>query len=133
MIIEDYAPVGIDRLGDAKDDGDHEGKFVHIVGPSEEFVVFAPYGTVKWHAQIVIEFCRRHNDASCTSLHGGEDARFDIPGWSVAGGGHYRLNRQARTLELGGSSKAYGHFNAVTLPGKIHTVPGWAEYKISAR
>lgn len=133
MVIEDYTAIGFDHLSVQRSDGVSEGKFVHIIGPDDEYLVFAPYKLAKWHAQIVIEFCRRHEEASCTVLHRGEDARFDLPGWTVSGGGHYRLRRNEKTLELGGSSKAYGPYNEVTLPGKIRTVPGWAEYTISVR
>ncbi|GAB4329186.1 MAG: hypothetical protein Kow0074_25540 [Candidatus Zixiibacteriota bacterium] len=133
MIIEDYSTIGFDHLGKPSADGVSEGKFVHIIGPDDEFLILAPYEMFKWHAQIVSEFCRRHEGVSCIVLHRGEDARFDVPGWTVAGGGHYRLRRGARTLELGGSSKAYGPYNEVILPGKIRTVPGWTEYTISTR
>ena len=133
MIIEDYSAIGIDRLAAQPSNGVSEGKFVHIIGPADEYLVFAPYERAKWHAQIVTEFCRRHEDVSCTVLHKGEDARFNVPGWTVAGGGHYRLRRVEKTMEMGGSSKAYGPYNDVTLPGKIRTVPGWAEYMISVR
>ena len=60
----------------------------------------------------------------------GEDGRFATVGWTILGGGRFRLNRAERVLELWGSSKAYGDFDGPDLQEKIKTVPGWKEFDI---
>ena len=130
MIIEDYAPIGHRPLEGEPSEDIYEGKFVHIVGPSDEFLCFSPRGMAKYHANIAQGFSRRREHLSFIMHPSGEDGRFATAGWTVQGGGRFRLNRAERVLELWGSSKAYGDFDGPDLQEKIKTVPGWKEFEI---
>ena len=130
MIIEDYAPKGHSPLkGEASEDI-YEGKFVHIVGPGDEYLCFSPRGLAKYHANIAQGFSRRREHLSFIMHPSGEDGRFATAGWTVQGGGRFRFKRAERVLELWGSSKAYGDFDGPELQEKIKTVPGWEDLEI---
>jgi hypothetical protein len=130
MIIEDYAPVGRHPLDGTTDSDLYEGKFVHIVGPEEEYICLCPRGLAKYHAHIAQRFSRRRDHLSFIMSPSGDDGRFATPGWTVTGGGRFRLDRVEQILDLWGSSKAYGDFNGPELQAKIRTVPGWENYRI---
>lgn len=130
MIIEDYSPIGFSPL-DGGGNGDvYEGKFIHIIGPGDEYLCLSPRGLAKYHANIAQAFSRRREHLSFVMHPSGEDGRFATVGWTIKGGGRFRLNRAERTIDLFGSSKAYGGFNGPELQQKILTVPGWEKFDV---
>ncbi len=130
MIIEDYSPIGHNPLDGGASGDIYEGKFVHIIGPSHEYLCFSPRGMAKYHANIAQGFSRRREHLSFVMHPSGEDGRFATAGWTVKGGGRFRLNRAKHVLELFGSSKAYGTFDGIELQQKIRKVPGWEEFDV---
>jgi hypothetical protein len=130
MVIEDYSPVGHDPLADDPSGDVYEGKFVHIIGPNDEYLCFSPRGMAKYHANIAQIFSRRREFLSFIMHPSGEDGRFATPGWTVKGGGRFRLSRTNKTLELWGTSKAYGKFDGPDLQAKIKTVSGWNSFDV---
>ena len=130
MIIEDYTPSHHETIDGQPTPAAYEGKFVHIVGPQEEFLVLSPVELTEYHSHIVQRFSRRRADLSSISSPSGEEVRFGTPGWSVKGGGRFRLDRATRTLTLWGSSKAYGRADGAYLREALKTTPGWEGFSV---
>jgi hypothetical protein len=130
MIVEDYTPDYYqNRLG-APLPSTYAGKFVHIVGPADEYLVLSPTELTEFHAQIVQRFSRRRPDTSSVFLPSGE-VRFGTPGWSVRGGGHFQLNRAGNCLALWGASKAYGAFDGDYVRVVLGQNADWLHYEIA--
>ena len=125
MVIEDYGSMDVSS-GRAVS----EGKFVHIVGPSEEYLVLSPLSLTRYHAQIVARFSRQHDELSFVIHPSGEEGWVATPAWKVKGGGRYRLDRLGRSLKLWGASKAFGGFDVAGLQTKINRVPGWEQFVV---
>jgi len=128
MTIEDYAPVYFETLKRQATPAIYEGKFVHVAGPHEEFLILAPTQMCKYHAHIVARFCSLRDDVSF--VLSGDNGRFTTHGWVVRGGGRFRLNRAERLLALWGSSKAYGAFDGEAIRRKVNEVTGWEGYEV---
>jgi hypothetical protein len=62
-----------------------------------------------------------------------EEGRFVIeePGWTVAGGGRFRLDTGVRTLLLRGRSLAYGRFDGEGLAERLSACPSLAGYSVT--
>ena len=130
MIVEDYTPDYYQsRLGAALP-STYEGKFVHIAGPADEYLVLSPVELTEFHAQIVQRFSRRRPDTSSVYLPSGE-VRFGTPGWSVRGGGRFQLDRAANCLSLWGESKAYGGFDGDYLCAALRQNADWVQFEIA--
>jgi hypothetical protein len=130
MVVEDYSPGYFEGRTGGNIPPSYEGKFVHIVGPDEEYLVLSPVELTEFHAHIVQRFSRRRAGISSVSLPSGEDVRFGTPGWSIRGGGRFHLDRTARCLSLWGSSKAYGNFDGAHLLTALESAAGWEEHHI---
>ena len=128
MIIEDYAPVYFETLKRQATPAIYEGKFVHVAGPHEEFLILAPTLMCKYHAHIVAHFCSLRDDVSF--VLSGDNGRFTTHGWIMRGGGRFRLNRAERLFALWGSSKAYGAFDGEAIREKLSEVGGWEGYEV---
>jgi len=128
MIIEDYTPVYFETIMRQPTPPVYDGKFVHVVGLPNEFLLLSPTGLCKYHAHLVARFCSLRDDVSF--LLSGDDGRFTTAGWSVQGGGRFRLSRSERLLLLWGSSKAFGSFDGEALREKIRVAAGWENYEI---
>lgn len=86
------------------------GKFIQLKDERDEFIVFSPSGHTVYHANIAEEFFRSQN------VEGRYNARqdhftHDDDGWKIVGGGHWSVDEHSGTLELFGTSIAYGRFN----------------------
>ena len=129
MIIEDYTPVYFEAMQRGATPSVYDGKFVHVAGPQDEFLLLSPTEFCKYHAHIVAHFCSLRDDVSF--VPSGDNGRFTTPGWSVRGGGRFRLSRMGRLLLLWGSSKAYGAFDSEAIREKFNNdVAGWEKYEI---
>jgi hypothetical protein len=128
MIIEDYTPGYFETIKGQATPPVCEGKFVHVVGPQDEFLILCPTELCKYHSHIVARFCSLRDDVSF--VQSGDDGRFATPGWAVRGGGRFRLDRAAHLLHIWGSSKAYGAFDGEAIREKIREVPGWEGYQL---
>lgn len=130
MIVEDYNPDYYEaRLGGATPPI-CEGKFVHITGPHEEFIVLSPIELTEFHAQIVQRFSRRRVEMSSVSLPTGEEVRFGTPGWEIRGGGRFQWDRATRRLCLWGASKVYGPFDGAYIREALQQSQGWDDVDV---
>lgn len=130
MIVEDYSPDYFEsRLG-GRTPAVCEGKFVHISGPKEEFLVLSPIELTEYHAHIVQRFSRRRAEMSSVSLPSGEEVRFGTPGWSIKGGGCFQWDKTARRISLWGASKAYGTFDGAYIREALRQSHGWDDVEI---
>lgn len=106
------------------------GKFVHLNGPDDEYLVLAPPHLAKYHAHIVARFCREREDVSFVMPPNGETGYFATKGWSVHGGGRFQLDRAAQILRLFGASQAFGAFDADHLLSAIPRIRGWETVRV---
>ncbi|MEW5701622.1 MAG: hypothetical protein AB1792_05275 [Candidatus Zixiibacteriota bacterium] len=125
MIVEDYSDHSVPAGVEHKAPTVYGGKFVHITGPHEEFLVLSPVELTEYHAHIVQRFSRRRRDISSISSPSGNDVRFGTPGWRIKGGGWFRLDHAAGVMHLWGASKAYGKFDGAYLRKTLATTDGW--------
>lgn len=130
MIVEDYTPAYYAELVSKPLPTITKGKFVHVTGPDAEYLILSPTELTKFHSQIIRRFCALHPAASCVSSPSGEESHFDVPGWTIKGGGRFRLDRDSRTLILWDSSKAYGPFDAHRIRGELEKMPEWDRWAI---
>ncbi len=130
MIVEDYTPDYYQARLAVPLPSKYEGKFVHIVGPADEYLVLSPVELTEFHAQIVQRFSRRRPETSSVFLPSGE-VRFGTPGWSVRGGGRFQLNRSGSSLTLWGESKAYGTFDGDYLCAALSQNADWGQFEIA--
>ena len=130
MVVEDYSPSYFEsRLGGRLPEV-YEGKFVHITGPKEEYLVLSPVELTEYHAHIVQRFSRRRAEISSVSLPSGQEVRFGTPGWSIKGGGRFRLDKTTRRILLWGASKAYGAFDGAYIREALRQSNGWDDVDV---
>lgn len=130
MVVEDYANHYYESQTERDTPGTYEGKFVHIVGPKEEFLVLSPVELTEYHSHIVQRFSRRRQDLSSISSPSGNEVRFGTPGWKIKGGGRFRLDHGAGTMYLWGASKAYGKFDGAYVRQALRAAAGWERFSI---
>ncbi len=89
-----------------------EGKFVLLRQRNQAlYVVFSPMSRTPYHADIVESFLEEFRLAEVNRRDSGH-VQVITPGWSVRGGGYYRLSKEAPIqITLFGSSQAYGKFD----------------------
>lgn len=130
MIVEDYSPDYFRaRLGEELPRV-YGGKFVHISGPKEEYLVLSPVELTEYHAHIVQRFSRRRAEISSISLPSGQEVRFGTPGWSVKGGGRFQWDKATRRIALWGASKAYGTFDGAYIREALRQSNGWDDVDV---
>ena len=130
MIIEDYSREYFEgRLG-GRIPSICEGKFVHITGPKEEYLVLSPIELTEFHAQIVQRFSRRRAEMSSVSLPSGEEVRFGTPGWNIKGGGRFQWDKAGRRIALWGASKVYGAFDGTYIRQALRQSNGWDDVDV---
>jgi hypothetical protein len=130
MTIEDYTDAYYETVRHEPAPDVRTGKFVHIVGPTDEYLVLSPTGLTKFHAHIIERFCQLHAQLSCSLSPSQQEMLIDQRGWSVRGGGRFRLDRKTKTLTLWGSSKAYGDFDGAQIQERLSDAAGWNDYAV---
>lgn len=107
------------------------GKFVQLrdTGSDREFLVLSPAGLSLYHAHIVERFC------ALQDLDGHWNAgrtRYELvdPAWEIVGGGHWLIDVEKQTLELGSSSQAYGRFDPAGLENRIRATEALRGYRV---
>lgn len=106
-----------------------EGKFVQLTVHGGEHLVFAARVLHQFHNQILARFLgeravpHRWVDPQTLAI-----ASTDV---AVAGGGRFRVDNVAHTLDLWDNSQAYGRFNDQGLAEKIAAAEHrWHTYRI---
>ena len=107
-----------------------EGKFVQIVKGEEEYVVFSPKGLCKYHSHIVDRFAELQNLAVSTDRDK-ETVVFDDTDWRIVGGGKMKIDDSGKTIELGGSSQAYGPFERAGLTTRLSEMADLVGYSVT--
>lgn len=105
------------------------GKFLQLVWHGEEYLVFAPAAAHRFHNQILARFLAERNIDH--RWRDEQTLEFEADRLEVVGGGRFRLDANARTLELWDNSQAYGRF---TEPGLAQRIAGadhaWSAYRV---
>jgi hypothetical protein len=130
MTVEDYTETYYRETLGQTAPATYSGKFVHIVGPSDEYLILSPKEVTKFHAHIVERFCQIHPEMSCSPSQSGDASLFDQSGWEVHGGGRFRIDRSEKTLTLWDSSKAYGIFDGVHIRDALRENPDWGQFDV---
>ena len=125
MIVEDYTIAYYETVVHQPLPDVRTGKFVHIVGPDDEYLVLSPTEMTKFHAHIVARFCRLHEELSSSFSASHEKVDIDQRGWRVRGGGRFRIDASAKVITLWGSSKAYGVFDTERILKGLRDAPGY--------
>ena len=116
----DYSDMYFNRIRKVDIPQKRSGKFIHIFDEAEEreYVILSPRELSIYHANIVDRFCMLqkikgsyNSKKDHFTIHEGD--------WVVAGGGMWVIDEDKKTLELSGTSKAYGAFRAEGLRGRI--------------
>lgn len=118
--LQDYSSVHHCRIPEQRD-----GKFIQAFSAKCQYIVMAPKEMCAFHANIAERFFTglgvngRYN-------HKRDEFKVDHSGWTIAGGGHWRIDDAALTLELAGESMAYGRFISNGLARDIESaLPGY--------
>jgi hypothetical protein len=130
MTVEDYSNHYYETIAKTPVPNETSGKFVHIVGPDDEFLVVSPIALTEYHAHIVERFCKLRPGVSCTLTAERDDGAFDLSYWQIRGGGRFRLDREARTLSLWDVSKAFGPFDGPHIKSRLTAHPHWKDHEI---
>lgn len=91
------------------------GKFVMIRGEGTLHLVFSPKGLDSYHANIVERFSLLKGALAGAYAGGRDYFRLDEPGWTVEGGGYWKIDKAAKKVRFAGESKAYGRFDREAL------------------
>lgn len=112
LIIESYPP-----LTQLAKEAVVEGKFLQFRWQGNDYVLFATRDQHRFHNQILARFFNDHElpHRWCDD----ETLEFEIPEFSVLGGGRFRFTREPARLELWDNSQAYGRFNEEGLADRL--------------
>jgi hypothetical protein len=105
-------------------------KFVVIASPETTVLVFGPLSRFTYHADIVEAHCATRG-LKTTRVGKGDVVKILEPTVIVSGGGYLTWSKEAQTLRLGGSSKAYGHCDLELLQTLLSETRLFAGYRIS--
>jgi len=105
------------------------GKFVLIKNTDRLFLVFSPKDFMKFHANIVEQFCF---DKGIKGSYDPERKRFDVldEAWTIQGGGKFEINRDEKSIRLFDDSLAYGKFDTASLATIIENLPAFFGYRV---
>lgn|GEM_PF-1141233 len=89
-------------------------KFVIIQTANTLDMVVGPVARFRYHAGLVRQFC---SDRSIPALYSRESGRVEVYDQlvRVLGGGHFRIDPQARSVRFWGQSTAYGPYESDTV------------------
>jgi hypothetical protein len=106
-----------------------EGKFLQLTLRGEEHLVFAPRVLHQYHNQVLARFLGER----AIPHRWIEPQTLDVMSRDVAvlGGGRFRVDTAARTLDLWDNSQAYGRFNEHGLVQKIAAAAhAWHAFRV---
>jgi len=106
------------------------GKFLQLVWRGDEYLVFADAAARRFHNQILACFLAERGIEH--RWRDEQTLEFDGAQLTVVGGGRFRLDTVARTLELRDNSQAYGRFAESGLAERIAAADhAWSVYRIT--
>ncbi|MBF0542343.1 MAG: hypothetical protein HQK91_12940 [Nitrospirae bacterium] len=129
MIILDYSDYFYKNVAKTAIPPVRSGKFVHILSPESEYLIFSPKLLSPYHADIVERFCNQHE------IDGYYDKGQYVyiihdNRWKVLGGGKWLMDDREMVLNLFDDSKAYGKFDSIGMVDKITSDIRFSGYKI---
>lgn len=105
------------------------GKFLQLVWQGDEYLVFAAAAAYRFHNQILARFLAERGIDN--RWRDEQTLEFDTQAIDVVGGGRFRMNGYARTLELWDNSQAYGRFAESGLAQRIAAADhAWSSYQV---
>ena len=125
----DYAPVHYAAAGEELPERT-KGKFVLLEGPRARFFICSPVELTEFHANIIERFCSYDGGPPFTMNESQDHLTILDSGWTIAGGGKYVWDRDARLLRIGGTSIAYGSVDLAELCGELSTLDTFPGYHI---
>jgi len=109
-----------------------QGKFLQLHWQGQEQLIFADASIHAYHNQILAEFALEQG-LNCRWVTP-EQLELEHPDLDVLGGGRFRLDREAGTLELWDDSQAYGRFREQGLAERIAAAGApWSALRVSIR
>ena len=85
-------------------------KFMIMLSAGVPVFIYAPVKDYDYHAKLVSRYCELNDIPSCWS-HKPDIVEVLDNGISLGGGGWIRLSSMCKSIEIYGSSTAYGKFN----------------------
>ena len=130
LTIVDFSDVYFVILQKGKVPPKREGKFVVVEGEAARYAAFAPRELSVYHANIVERLLLRHGIRGRYNMKG-DVYDFDSPRWTVEGGGLWRLDQRAATLEICGHSASYGGLDLRTTAAELRRAGAFGGAKIT--
>ena len=96
-----------------------QGKFIVMTGGGGRYAAFSPRELSVYHANVLERLLLRHGIRGQYNMKG-DVYDYDAPGWTVEGGGLWRLDGRQGTLEISGRSASYGGVDLEELAGELH-------------
>lgn len=109
-----------------------QGKFLQLYWQGLEHLIFSDATMHGYHNQILARFAAEEG-LSCHWVTA-EQLELKHPDLEVLGGGRFRLDPLAGTLDLWDNSQAYGRFREQGLAERIAAAgPPWSDLRVSIR
>lgn len=112
LIIESYP-----SLSQLTDNVTFEGKFIQFRWQGNEYLLFATRDQHRFHNQMLARFFADHGLPH--HWRDDESLAFELPEFTVMGGGRFRFTQEPARLELWDNSQAYGRFNEEGLADRV--------------
>ena len=124
LILQDYCPA-TDETASAN----CEGKFLQLVLEGSAYLVFSPASLDRYHNQMLARFLKDQGVAHQWVTP--EQLTFDSAKLQVMGGGRFRVDSKAETLELWDNSHVFGPFDPRGLAESIASARhAWSGYAV---
>ena len=95
-----------------------EWKFIVMAGDEGRYAAFSPRELSVYHADIVERLLLQHGVRGRYNMKG-DVYYYDVPGWTVEGGGLWRLDQRQPALELFGHSASYGRLDLEAVAAEL--------------
>jgi len=118
FMLVDYSRIECEGKPLSPKGGQHEGKFVQVRDGSSEYLVLALKSQAAYHANVAERF---FSDMGVTGSYDSRRDHYSVkdPGWTIVGGGHWKIDCGRGELELSGVSMAFGGFDRAGLARKL--------------
>lgn len=97
------------------------GKFIVMADDGDRCAAFSPRELSFYHANVVERVLMSHGIRGQYNMKG-DVYYYDAPGWTVEGGGLWRLDQQRGVLEIFGQSASYGPVDLEALAAELREV-----------
>ena len=129
FVLIDYSDTHFESLQKKSVPHKRTGKFVQIRHYDTEYLLLSPIELSTYHANIAERFFSQKDIKGRFNRKRDQFEALD-PEWKVVGGGTWSINERDKTLELSGSSQAYGKYDRRGLREKIFRVKHLECYQV---